>query len=119
MNMPIDDFSEIHTREEFTRALSDLRVNAQLTIRSLSAHADIPFSTVGGYFSGRHLPSGPRGEDHVRAILRACSVPEHNHDTWIHALRRIRSQVRRAESSSKAASVDSQELRDRSVYTPR
>jgi WD40 repeat protein/transcriptional regulator with XRE-family HTH domain len=80
---------EIETRAELARELTALRTRAGLTIRALATRLDIPPATVGGYFSGRHLP-GPAQLDAYCALLRDCAVPETQLGEWVEALTRVR-----------------------------
>lgn len=50
------DPDAIATGSEFAAALTDLRHRAGLSIRSIARSTGIPSATLGGYFSGRHLP---------------------------------------------------------------
>lgn len=50
------DPKEILTPEQFAAGLTALRERAGLSIRSLARATGIPSATLGGYFSGRHLP---------------------------------------------------------------
>ena len=83
------DPSQIADRADFAGALSALRVNADLTVRQLAKLVDVPASTLGAYFSGRHVPPASAAPA-VRAILLALGVPEADSDTWLSALRRVR-----------------------------
>ena len=65
-------------------------MRAGLTIRQVARAAGLPASTVGDYFSGRHLPASTQPEP-VLKILRACGEtdPARLAD-WISALERAR-----------------------------
>ncbi|MFF5181823.1 helix-turn-helix domain-containing protein [Micromonospora sp. NPDC000316] len=80
----------IATRQQFAEALTQLRERAGLTIRDVAKAAGIPYSTVGGYMSGRHLP--PVSDVHaLAAILRPCGVAESAEvERWRLALSRVR-----------------------------
>jgi WD40 repeat protein/transcriptional regulator with XRE-family HTH domain len=79
----------IESRAELARALTALRARAGLTIRALAASLDIPPATVGGYFSGRHLP-GPGQIGLYCQLLRACGVAEDDLAGWVDALTQVR-----------------------------
>ncbi|MHB1572285.1 MAG: helix-turn-helix domain-containing protein, partial [Solirubrobacteraceae bacterium] len=79
----------VETRADLARELTRLRVRSGLTIRELARRLDVPSATVGGYFSGRHLPS-PAQLDLFRDLLRECEVPEDSLDVWVDALTRVR-----------------------------
>lgn len=83
---------EIRTRQEFAEALTLLRENAGLTVRKVADAVDVPASTLGGYFSGRHVPpvSQPRL---LTDILRVCGVEDAK---TVRRWRLALSQVRRA-----------------------
>ncbi|MFF0723105.1 helix-turn-helix domain-containing protein [Micromonospora sp. NPDC003816] len=80
----------IATRQQFAETLTQLRERAGLTVRDVAKAASIPYSTVGGYMSGRHLP--PVSEAHaLTAILRACGVVDGAEvERWRLALSRVR-----------------------------
>lgn len=65
----IPDPERITTQADFGRELKALREQAGLTIREVARASGVPHSTVGDYFSGRHLPTGP---DLLQPVLRAC-----------------------------------------------
>lgn len=77
----------------FAGDLSALRAQAGLTIRDLSAVTGIPPGTLGGYFSGRHLPPGNRPEV-LDQVLAACGVPENERDEWADRLRELHQERR-------------------------
>jgi predicted transcriptional regulator len=72
-NSPMVDLSSIRTSNEFGDALTSVRLHAGLSVRELKRQVDIPLATLGGYFSGRHLP---RDANVLRKILRTCGVAE-------------------------------------------
>lgn len=76
-------------RSDFGRALTALRLGAGLTIRQLSRITGIPSATLGGYFTGRHLPPLSQPEQYA-AMLTALGVEEADQDTWRQALIRLR-----------------------------
>lgn len=84
------DPEAVATRREFAAALTALREAAGLTVREVGRAAGISSSTVGGYFSGRHLPPlRPAGG--LRAILLACGVTDPDElEAWQRALTRVR-----------------------------
>ncbi|MEV4000614.1 helix-turn-helix domain-containing protein [Actinomadura sp. NPDC049753] len=71
-------------RTEFAEALSLLRERAGLTIRDVSCATAIPVATLGGYFSGRHLPN----QQNLRAILTVCGAT--SPEPWTDALAALR-----------------------------
>ena len=84
------DPDALATRQEFASALTEVREAAGLTVREVARAAGISASTVGGYFSGRHLPP-LRPDGGIRAILSACGVIEQSEvEAWQRALVRIR-----------------------------
>ena len=78
------------TTEELGRELTLARLRAGLTVRQVAKAAEIPVSTAGDYFAGRHLPSASQS-DALRKIVCACglSTPEQV-DAWVLALGRAR-----------------------------
>lgn len=83
------DPDQIQTRAEFACELKRLKEQAGLTIRRLAKAIDVPFSTVGGYFSGRHLP--PANEPALlRNLLAECGITDVVVvEKWVEALRRV------------------------------
>ena len=51
------DPDQIVTQQDFGRGLTLLRNRAGLTVRQVARASGLPASTVGDYFSGRHLPA--------------------------------------------------------------
>src|ERR1700689_3645800 len=82
----------IVTGQDFGRGLTLLRNRAGLTVRQVARAAGLPASTVGDYFSGRHLPAtGQAGSLH--RILAACGETDPARLTaWTDALGRARRQ---------------------------
>jgi WD40 repeat protein/transcriptional regulator with XRE-family HTH domain len=66
---------KISTRVDFAEALSSLRERAGLTVRDVAKVTGIQASTLGGYFSGRHLPP-LKPPDALARILLACGVSD-------------------------------------------
>ena len=79
----------VQSRSELARELTVLRARSGLTVRELAARLDVPPATLGGYFSGRHLP-GPGHLDLFRSLLEACGVPFSELSAWVEALTRAR-----------------------------
>lgn len=92
------DPTQLETPEEFAAGLTELRQRAGLSIRQLARTTGIPSGTLGGYFSGRHLPPATQPQVLVE-VLRALSLGDPaDLDAWNEALLR----VRRASSSRTA-----------------
>lgn len=77
------------SRQEFAHALTALRLQSGLTVRELARRLDTPTATLGGYFSGRHLP-GPAQLQLFKSLLRECGVGESGIGEWVDALSRVR-----------------------------
>jgi WD40 repeat protein len=75
---------------EFGQALTLVREQAGLSVRAVARILGLPPSTVGDYFSGRHLPP-PTQPRLLATILRACGEtdPVRLRD-WDQALARVR-----------------------------
>jgi transcriptional regulator with XRE-family HTH domain len=83
------DPAHVATREDFGRELTLLREEAGFTIRGLANRVGVPASTLGGYFTGSHLPHP--GNAAFLALLRACGIADGPAvDAWKLALRRAR-----------------------------
>ena len=83
------DPSAIQDAAGFAAALTALRARAALTIREVSRRTGIPSATLGGYFSGRHLPP-PTQPAQLAELLDTLGVPAEEHDEWRTALNRVR-----------------------------
>ncbi|ROO50926.1 WD40 repeat protein [Micromonospora sp. Llam0] len=86
------DPAGIHTRRDFARELTRLRVTAGVTVRQVAAKvgARSAHSTVGDWFAGRGLPSLASGEL-FNAVLAACGVSDRELvEQWISAWHRVR-----------------------------
>ena len=84
------DPDRIATQQDFGRALTAIRTRAGPTVRQVARAAELPVSTAGDYFSGRHLPSDGRPEQ-LLAILRACGETDPaGLARWMGALQRAR-----------------------------
>lgn len=87
-NSPVVDLSSIRTSTEFSASLTSVRLHAGLSVRDLTRQVDIPPATLGGYFSGRHLP---RDANVLRKILRACGVTDDDQlSSWVECMNRLR-----------------------------
>ena len=83
------DPNTIHTQADLSLALTILRKQAGLTVREIAGLVDIPFSTLGGYFSGGHLPR-VRDKARIIGIVRACGEADTRELTgWSRALDRV------------------------------
>ena len=84
------DPMSVATRNDLARELTKLREQAGLSIRTVAKSIGVPASTIGGYFTGRYLPSVSQSHQ-LTKILRACDLTEPV-DTrpWLDALARVR-----------------------------
>ena len=73
---------------ELAAMLTLVRETAGLSIRDVARRTGIPSATLGGYYSGRHLPARPH--ETLLPVLRACGVPESRFPDWVSALVRAR-----------------------------
>ncbi|HEX6249652.1 MAG TPA: helix-turn-helix domain-containing protein [Nocardioidaceae bacterium] len=84
------DPSAVASTQDFAEALTALRHRAGISIRKLASLTGIPPATLGGYFSGRHLPSVSQGGA-LEDVLAALGVTEPSEvDRWLEAVRRLR-----------------------------
>ncbi|GAC47217.1 NACHT and WD repeat domain-containing protein [Gordonia aichiensis] len=78
----------VGTREELGRALTELRVQAGLSVRDVAADADALLGTVAGWFAGQHAPTRASRAMFTR-VLGVCGVTEPDHvATWWEAVER-------------------------------
>ncbi|SFP06681.1 WD40 repeat [Actinomadura madurae] len=80
---------KITSRAEFSAELTRARELAGLTVRDLAHRTGIPHSTLGGYFSGRHVPPVGRPEL-LESVLRCCGIGAADVEGWRRALVRVR-----------------------------
>jgi WD40 repeat protein/transcriptional regulator with XRE-family HTH domain len=79
---------QIDSQAEFGRELTALRERAGLRIREVGRLTGIPVSTVGDYFSGRHLPAD---RQLLIRILEVCGETDPARVAWWEAaLQRVR-----------------------------
>jgi WD40 repeat protein/transcriptional regulator with XRE-family HTH domain len=84
------DPDRIATQQDFGRELTAVRKRAGLTVRQVARASGLPVSTVGDYFSGRHLPADGRPEQ-LLGILRACGETDPARlERWVGAVQRAR-----------------------------
>lgn len=69
-------------RASVVASLRALRMADGRTIRRLSADTGIPASTLGGFFSGRHMPVD---RETWRRLMTALGVSETAVDDWVAA----------------------------------
>jgi transcriptional regulator with XRE-family HTH domain len=80
----------VKTRSDLAYQLVALRARSGLTVRELARRLDVPSATLGGYFSGRHLP-GPAQLKLFRSLVKVCGVTSPTEiDLWTEALARAR-----------------------------
>lgn len=88
--VPEGDPGSIDSRVELAAALTALRERTGLSVRDLARAVDSPVATVGGYVSGRHLPTVAQSAVFVR-ILAACGVTDPvRQQAWWDAVARVR-----------------------------
>lgn len=81
------DPARVNSVTELGRELTLARDLAGLTVRQVQKLTKIINSTLGGYFSGRHLPS----LDNLNQVLEACGISDlEERDAWRDALLRAR-----------------------------
>ena len=95
------DPAQITDRAGFARALTELRLAADLSVREVAKRADQRHSTLGGWFSGQHLPQRSQGEV-LNDVLRICGAGEQDLPAWADALER----ARRAVPPAAAATIE-------------
>ena len=79
---------QIESQADFGRELTALRERAGLRIRDVGRLSGIPVSTVGDYFSGRHLPAE---RQQLIRILEVCGETDPDRIAWWEAaLQRVR-----------------------------
>lgn len=93
----------IVTREDFATHLGLAKQQAELSVRRLAKRTGIPSSTLGGYFTGEHLPA-LEPADQLDRILRAMGIDRRGDlALWRSALRRARRSSRHDTASAAPA----------------
>ncbi|WP_448222085.1 nSTAND1 domain-containing NTPase [Gordonia iterans] len=78
----------VGSREDLGRALTDLRLSAELSVRDVAAEADALVGTVAGWFAGQHAPTRASREMFER-VLAVCGVAEPDErEAWWSAVER-------------------------------
>ena len=85
--------NSFETPGDFAGELTVLRHRAGLSVRGLSQQTGLPLATLGGYFSGRHLPPLTQWSLFT-TLLRGLNVEESDFDAWREALIRLRGSLR-------------------------
>ncbi len=84
------DPTSIQDRNEFASALTRLRNRVGLSVRTVAKQLDQPAATIGGYFSGQHLPSVSQTAL-FRELINALGVEDDAKVlAWVDALSRVR-----------------------------
>ncbi|MGU3436235.1 helix-turn-helix domain-containing protein [Actinomycetes bacterium M1A6_2h] len=104
--------SSISTRQQFARALAALREERLLTIRQVVERSGGSLATVGGWYSGRHVPT-PQNSQAFFALLTACGVDdEAERAQWWAAVLRVRKLAARRPDQTPYKGLDSFEPED-------
>ncbi|WP_159440827.1 nSTAND1 domain-containing NTPase [Jatrophihabitans endophyticus] len=77
------------TRADLAAGLRTVRARADLSIRELARRVGVPHATLGGWFSGRNLPT-PGQLTTLAAMLRECGLGQAEVAAWLDAARRVR-----------------------------
>lgn len=83
--------------QDFVACLVRLRSQRRVSVRGLSIRTGIPPSTLGGYFSGRHLPAR---DETMSDLLAGLGVPRDDHGPWLEAVRVLLAERRRRDSAT-------------------
>ena len=79
----------LRSREELAAALTALRESKGMTVREVARESGLPIATVGGYFSGRHLPPLATLPQFV-GLLTLLGVDDAALPAWTDAVNRMR-----------------------------
>lgn len=80
----------VRTDAQFAAALAGLRLRAGLSIRDVARATGIPSATLGGYFSGRHLPPTTQPQQFEQLLSSLGVTDSADLDAWRDALLRVR-----------------------------
>ena len=104
---------------DLAEALTRLRTGLGLTVRDVARTTGIPVATVGGYFSGRHLPP-PTQPAPFTALLTVLGVAEADVPAWHEALVRLRRVPGpRREAAAPYRGLESYRVEDAALYVGR
>jgi hypothetical protein len=78
------------TQQEFSHELTLARRQAGLTVRQVAKASEIPVSTVGDYFAGRHLPPAWQPELLPKILAALGIIDAAQVEGWLQALGRVR-----------------------------
>src|SRR6516165_7511883 len=78
---PLIAVENIVDRAGFAEALTLQRQTVDLSVRDLASKSGQLYSTLGGWFAGRHLPQRSQREAFL-TVLRTCGVAEGDLDQW-------------------------------------
>jgi len=113
-----DDPAAIGSRSELAFALTRLRELTGLSVRDLARRVDSPVATVGGYFSGRHLPTVAQSGV-FRRLLEACGVTDPDEQQrWWDAVSRVRraASARPATATAPYLGLESFQVQDAALF---
>jgi transcriptional regulator with XRE-family HTH domain len=80
---------DVESAAALAAALTTVRNRLGMSVRDVAEATGIPASTLGGYFSGRHLPSLTQPKVYA-AMLSALRIPNPDIGVWREALIRAR-----------------------------
>jgi transcriptional regulator with XRE-family HTH domain len=109
------DLSGVDSPAGVAAALTVLRERSGLSVRQVAADIGQPASTVGGWFSGRHLPPTTR-LDVVRDLLNGLGVPSTEHDGWISVILRVQHERRGSLGDSPFRGLATYRVEDADVF---
>jgi WD40 repeat protein len=112
------DPAAIGSRSELAFALTRLRELTGLSVRDLARRIDSPVATVGGYFSGRHLPTVAQSGVFSR-LLEACGVTDPaEQQRWWDAVSRVRraASARPASATPPYLGLESFQVQDAALF---
>lgn len=91
----------VYSRDDLGKALTELRLARDLSVRDVAAEADALVGTVAGWFAGQHAPTRASREMFER-VLAVCGVEPSAYDEWWAAVARTgrRGGRRRARAAS-------------------
>lgn len=86
----LPDPNRIATRSEFGAELTLARLERNLSVRQVAKAVGVPFSTVGGYFAGTHLPAREPADVLDRLLSALGIANDEQIANWWRAYRRVR-----------------------------
>ncbi|WP_051765681.1 nSTAND1 domain-containing NTPase [Saccharothrix syringae] len=85
-----DPVAAVYTKKDFGRVLTALREATGLTVRDLARRVGVPFGTLSGWCTGRHVPTLSQRELFLRLLAECGVTDERRVADWVECWLRLR-----------------------------